>query len=442
MIPLFDLNTISSKDLSRILKRAQEDIDDVRSRVEEIIRTVRTDGDAALLRYTREWDDPDYDLSRLRVTESDIDEAYRSTSEEIVGRIRDQIRLSRQFHELQRKQVADWQSEVSDGISVGEKWTSIANVGLYVPGGKNPFPTVQQILAVAATAAGCKRIVSCISPRGKGYEVLIAAAECGLTEIYRIGGAQAIAAMAYGTETIQPVNLIAGPGSPFVTAAKIICQSRVAIDMPAGPSEAIILADGSVTPLIDLRTKARYCAADILARAEHGPDSAGVLLTDSMELAKLTKVEIAEQIQTLSRREYIETALKTYSAIIVVPCMEDAINFSNEYAPEHLEILTEDPSKTFRSIENAGSVFLGYDNPVATGDYATGINHVLPSCGWARQASPVGVWTFMKRVQFSAVTNGGLAKLCPIVQSLATVEGLDAHQRSVEIRFEKRPQPV
>jgi histidinol dehydrogenase len=206
--------------------------------------------------------------------------------------------------------------------------------------------------------------------------------------------------------------------------------------MPAGPSEAIILADGKTIPDVDLKEKARYCAADILARAEHGPDSAGVMVTDSMELAKLTKVEVEKQFALLSRQDYVATALSTYSAIVVTASMEEAIAFTNQYAPEHLEILTANPEETFKQISNAGSAFLGYYNPVATGDYATGINHVLPSSGWARQTSPVGVWTFMKRVQFSSLTKSGLKRLRPIVQTISTVEGLDAHRKSVDIRFE------
>lgn len=438
MIRTFNLNSISKADREKIMKRAHEDIDSVKPRVEEIIQAVRTEGDAALVRFTKEWDDPDYTADKLRVTEADIEEAYKNTPKETIERIREQISLSRRFHELQREQVPQWEKELESGIIVGEKWTPLSDVGLYVPGGKNPFPTVQQILAVAAKAAGCPRIVSCISPRGKGYEVLIAAKECGVTEIYRVGGAQAIAAMAYGTESIKPVLLIAGPGNPYVTAAKILCQSKVTIDMPAGPSEAIILADGTTSAQINLATKAAYCAADLLARAEHGPDSAGVMLTDSAELAKLTEQQVAKQYETLSRQDYIKTALATYSAIIVTPSMKEAVDFTNEYAPEHLEILTENPDETLKQIENAGSAFLGYYNPVATGDYATGINHVLPSCGWARQTSPVGVWTFMKRVQYSTVSKNGLDRLRPIVQTIATVEGLDAHRRSVEVRFEKQ----
>jgi histidinol dehydrogenase len=436
MIQIHELKSMSKADFDKVMIRANVDIEQVKATVEKIIAAVRAEGDSALVKFTREWDEPNFDIARLVVTRAQIDEAYEKTPKETIENIKEQIGLARKFHEIQRKHILNWQIEIENGILVGEKWTPIDEVGLYVPGGKNPFPTVQQILAVAAKTAGCKRIVSCISPKGDNFEVLIAANECGITEIYRVGGAQAIAAMAYGTETIKPISLIAGPGSPYVTAAKILCQQKVAIDMPAGPSEAIILADGTVTGDIDLQTKARYCAADVLARAEHGPDSAGVLVTDSMELAELTKAEIEKQFHTLSRQKYIKEALSTYSALIVTPTMKDAIDFTNQYSPEHLEVLVESPEETLDLITNAGSVFLGYYNPVATGDYATGINHILPSAGWARQTSAVGVWTFMKRVQYSSLTQGGLNRLKPIVQTIANVEGLDAHRRSVEVRFE------
>ena len=266
--------------------------------------------------------------------------------------------------------------------------------------------------------------------------MLIAAREAGIKELYRVSGPQAIAAMAFGTESIAPVELIAGPGNPYVTAAKILCQEKIAIDIPAGPSEAIILADGSASPEMTLERKAVFCAADILARAEHGPDSAGVLVTDSMRLAELTAVEVDKQRTTLSRAAYIDKALEMFSAILVTSNMEEAISFTNDYAPEHLEILTKNPRETMKSIRNAGSIFLGNFNPVATGDYAIGVNHVLPTGTWAKRTSAVGVWTFMKRVQFSEVTPAGLKSLQPIVQTISDIEGLDAHKRSVDVRFE------
>ncbi len=437
MINIYELNKISKPALDRIKNRSQNDIDKVKSKVEEIITSIRTKGDSALVQFTKEWDDPEFSFPRLTVTKADIREAYNNTGKEIIEKVKEQISLARTFHETQRQQIRDWEKETERGIIVGEKWTAVDKVGLYVPGGKNPFPTVQQILAVAAKTAGCNRIISCISPKGKNYEVLIAANECGIEEIYRVSGAQAIAAMAYGTETISAVDLIAGPGNPYVTAAKILCQAKVAIDMPAGPSEIVILADASTSSGFDLNTKAKYCAADLLAQVEHGPDSAGIVLTDSKDLAQLIKSEIEKQFQRLSRQNYVKAAISTYSAILIAPSLTESIDFINDYAPEHLEILTENPKTILKLINNAGSVFLGHYNPVAVGDYATGINHCLPTCGWARRSSPVGTWTFMKRVQYSHINQSGLNRLQPIVKTISQVEGLDAHQRSVDLRFEK-----
>ncbi len=436
MINVYELQNMTKSVRDRIMKRSQNDIDQVKTKVEEIIAAVKSDGDAALVHFAKKWDDPEFSLAKLKITDTDIKEAYKNTPKEIIDKIKEQISLAQKFHKIQKERILNWEQELEEGIIVGEKWTPIANVGLYIPGGKNPFPTVQQILAVAAKTAGCPRIISCISAKGKNYEVLIAANECGIKEIYRVSGAQAIAAMAYGTETIAPVDLIAGPGNTYVTAAKILCQSKIAIDAPAGPSEVLILADNSASPECDLNKKAKYCAADLLAQAEHGTDSVVVLLTDSKQLAQLTKDELEKQFEKLSRKEDIQKSLATYSAIIITHSMNEAIAFANDYAPEHLEILTKNPEEILKQINHAGSVFLGLNNPVALGDYATGINFCLPTGGWTRQSSPVGVWTFMKRVQYSFVTKPGLARLCPIVQTIATVEGLDAHRHSVEIRLE------
>lgn len=410
------------------MQRAQADIAAVKEKVAGIINDVRTNGDAALVKYTKMWDTEDFTAEKLRVTKEDIERTYENVAPNVLEQIKAQIALAKKFHEAQRVNITDWEAETAPGILVGEKWTPIEAVGLYIPGGKNPFPTVQQILALPAKIAGCPRIVASVSPGSRIDEVLVAAAECGVDEIYRVGGAQAIAAMAYGTETIQPVNLIAGPGNPFVTAAKVLCQEKVAIDMPAGPSEAIMLADEYADP--------RYCAADILARAEHGPDSAGVLVTDSDPLAEQVQAEVEKQFRALSRQEYVREALGRYSAIIVTETWDDALSYVNAYAPEHVELLVQNPRETLDQIVNAGSVFLGPTNPVATGDYASGVNHILPTGGWAKMTSPVGVWTFMKRVQYSEVSEEGLRSLQPIVDTIADVEGLDAHRKSVDIRLE------
>ncbi len=434
MIEIYKLENMGRGELEKIMQRGRSDLAKVTKATEKIIREVRKNGDDALVEYTKQWDDPQFSKGRIVVTKDEIARAYKKAGPQAVKMIRAQIRLSKRFHKAQKKRIMGWSEKTGDGITFGEKWTAIDEVGLYIPGGKNPFPTVQQILGVAAKTAGCRRIVSCISPKGENNEVLVAANECGIREIYRAGGAQAIAAMAYGTKTIRPVSLIAGPGNPFVTTAKRLCQERVAIDTLAGPSEAIILADGTFPQGMGMQRKAELCAADILARAEHGPDSAGVMVTDSIELASKTREGIKRQFRGLGRKEYIRASLGTYSAIIVARDMEKAAEFTNEYAPEHLEIMTKNPQETFRKIRNAGSVFLGIWNPVALGDYASGVNHILPTGGWAKMSSPAGVWTFMKRVQYSEATKKGAGRLLPIVRTIAGIEGLDAHKKSVEMR--------
>lgn len=439
MIEIYELNKIEKEKLRKILKRANMDIENVKEDTINIINKVKIEGDKALVEFTRKWDNPNFNESDLIVTKENIKEAYEKTSKKAIEMIRKQIKYSKIFAEKQRENIIDWKTDLSKkqdkSIIAGEKWTPIDEVGLYIPGGKNPFPTVQQILAVPAKIAGCKRIVSCISPSEKNYEVIIAAVECGVNEIYRVSGAQAIAAMTYGTKTIKPVSLIAGPGNPYVTAAKILSQDTIAIDMPAGPSEAIILADSFFPKGMNLKTKAKYCAADILARAEHGPDSAGLLVTDSMKLAELTRKEIAVQYETLSRQKYIKIALKEYSAIIVTEDMNAAIEFINNYAPEHLEVLTENQDDTLKKINNAGSIFLGYYNPVSVGDYASGVNHILPTGSWAKMTSAVNVRTFMKSQQFSYLEKKGLEEIIDVLKTISDIEGLDAHKKSATMRL-------
>jgi histidinol dehydrogenase len=286
-----------------------------------------------------------------------------------------------------------------------------------------------QILAVPAKIAGVERIVAVTPPRKDNYEVIVAACETGVDEIYRIGGIPAIAALAYGTESIKSVEKIVGPGNIYVTASKLLVFGDVNIDMPAGPSEAIILADEGANPA--------YCAADIMARAEHDKNAAGVMVTWDENLVKETIKEINRQFPTLSRKEIIQVALKRYSAIIITKTKKEAIAFTNEYAPEHLEILTKNPYKDLEKIKNAGSIFLGYDTSVAVGDYASGTGHILPTGGWAKTFSGVGVETFMKTSEVQSVTKKGLKSLAPIIKGLSTVEGFDAHYNSIQQRLNK-----
>lgn len=410
-----------------ILQRAQADMTAISREVTAWIQKVRSEGDSALEEYVRRFDNPNFSVDELRVTEEDFEEAYKGTSKEVLEMIRKQIVISRRFHEAQMKVQTDYfKMETVPGVWAGFKKVPIQAVGLYVPAGKAPLPTVAQILTVAAKAAGVPRAVICFAPTAPHYEILVAAREAGADEVYRVGGIAAIAALAYGTESIAPVYKIVGPGSPYVQVAKLQVVGRVGIDMLSGPSEALIMADEAANP--------RYLAADILARCEHGPDSAGVLVTDSRELAAKVEREIAMQAPLLSRQQYIHEALGRYSALIIVKDQEAMIEFANEYGAEHLEIQMKEPNKVFEKIRHAGSVFLGDYAPVAVGDYASGTNHCLPTGVATKFASPVSVETFLKTIEFQELTREGLKGLAPIVKTISGVEGLDAHWNSVAVR--------
>lgn len=429
-IHIYALNEIKPEYRLKIMRRSRTDITEIKKQVAPLIEDVKRRGDDAVLEYMEKFDGIKLNATRLRVSEQEIKEAYKNTAPAILEMMKEQMKLSRRFHEEQFKRIdKEWEIESIPGVRVGQKMTPIQAAGLYVPGGTAPYPTVMQILAVPAKIAGVERLVAATPPRGKNYEVIVAAAEAGVDEIYRVGGVAAIAALAYGTETIKPVDKIVGPGNIYVTASKILVFGDVGVDMPSGPSEAIILADDRADP--------RYCAADILARAEHDPNAAGVLVTWSRTLAIKTAEEVKRQLPTLARQEIIMQSLNKYSAIIVASSIEEAIGFTNEYAPEHLEILVENPYDFLPRITNAGSIFLGYYTPVPVGDYASGTNHVLPTGGWAKMFQPVGVETFMKKSEFQHVTREGLQRLAPIIKTLSSVEGLDAHWNAIEVRIKK-----
>lgn len=431
LIPTYYLNKISPQDKARIISRSRTNISQIKKQILPIIENIRLRGDEGVIEYVKKFDGVKLTPGTIKVTNQEIKEAYQKTEPLVTSIIKKQIVLSRKFHIEQLKRLdMKWQIETLKGIIVGQKRTPIESVGLYAPGGTAPYPTVMQILAVAAKTAGVKRIVAVTPPRSNNYEVIVAAKEAGVDEIYRVGGIAGIAALAYGTKTIKPVDKIAGPGNIYVTAAKILVFGDVGIDMPAGPSEAIILADEKTNPA--------YCAADILARCEHDPNAAGVLVTWSKNLALRTKKEIENQLPTLTRGDIVKKSLSKYSAIIITKDKDEAIKFTNEYAPEHLEILIQNPYRLLPKIRNAGSIFLGYYTPVPVGDYASGTNHVLPTGGWAKMFSPIGVETFMKISQFQSVTKKGLEKLAPIIDVLSQVEGLDAHWNTVSIRLNRK----
>lgn len=429
MINIYQWETASQEDKARIMKRAQADMEPIQGHVAEIIKDVRENGDEAVVKYTRKFDNPDFTAERIRVTKEEVAQAYAAVDPKVIAMMKEQIRISRTYAENERKtMVSDWNIETVPGVVTGMRLNALSSVGLYVPAGKAPLPVVAQILAVPAKAAGVPRIVVCFPPTGELPEIIVSADLAGADEIYRMGGVQAIAALTYGTETVKSVNFIAGPGNPYVQAAKLQVFGKVGIDMLSGPSEALIMADKSANP--------KYLAADILARCEHGGDSAGVVVTDSPAIAEATLKEVEQQAPLLKRQEYIQKALDQYSAIIVVNSLDEMIGFANEYSAEHLEVQVENARALLSRLRNAGSIFLGDFAPVAVGDYASGTNHCLPTGVAPKFASPVGVRMFMKASGYQELKKEGLQALKPIVEILSDVEGLDAHKRSVQIRFE------
>lgn len=426
-IQIYELASMNPEDKDRIMKRSGIDIEQVKPEVSSIINDIRERGDAGVLDYIEKFDGVRLTPEQLVVSNEEIEEAYEKTDPKVLRAIREQIRLSRLFHEAQFAHMdISWETETSPGVMLGQKRTPLDSAGLYVPGG-TPLPSVAQILAVPARIAGVRRIVSVVSPRDPNYEVIVAADMAGATEQYRVGGVAAIAALAYGTETIKPVDKIVGPGNKYVTAAKALVFGEVGIDMVAGPSEVVIIADENANPV--------FCAADMLSASEHDPNAAGVLVTWSRYLAEATQKEITGQALLLERKEIIEQSLRRYSAIILVKDEKEAVRFTNEYAPEHLEIMTENAGELVDGINNAGSIFVGEWGSKAIGDFATGANHVLPTGRGARAFSPIGVETFMKVSQIQRVSREALTHLAEIMRTLSNLEGLDGHGNTLEVRL-------
>lgn len=429
MLQVYNWSKTDIKTRQKIMDRSILYISSIRDYVEDWINVIKIEGDSGIVKYIRQFDNKNFNLGDLKVTKDDIKKAYKQVNSKVVEVIKRQINISRQNALSKVKQETVLKSFIP-GVQVGYKTTPIESVGLVVPAGQVPLPTVMQILAVTAKAAGVPRVIACFPPTGEYPEMLIAADVAGVDEIYRVGGIAAVAAMAYGTKTLKPVLKIVGPGSIYTQAAKMLVFGKVNIDMIAGPSEAVILADEYANPA--------FCAADILARAEHAPDAAGVLITYSSKLAKETKKEVEKQIKYLSRNEIIEKSLEKYSCAIVVQDLQEAVELTNEYGPEHLEILTNDPFYLLPKIKNAGSIFLGEYAPVAIGDYASGTNHVLPTGYWAKMASAVSTETFQKSSEVQYLTKEGLENLEEIVDVVSGIEKLDAHWNSVNVRINKK----
>ena len=395
--------------------------------VDTIITRVRASGDAALLDYTRQFDGvlP----ATLVVPQHEIDAALASADPDYVMALRAAAANIDAFHRAQLRATPEAAIEHVTGVRVWREWRPIERIGVYVPGGRALYPSCLLMCVIPARIAGCTDIAVTTPPGPDGYvpaALLAAAAIAGVTRVYAVGGVQAIAALAYGTESVRKVDKIVGPGNSYVAAAKLRVASDVAIDMPAGPSEILIVADETADPAC--------VAADLLAQAEHGPDSACVLVTTSATLAKRVATSLTAQIASLATAPTIRASLLQNGAILLANDLADAIAFANDYAAEHLAIITSDPRATLAGIQHAGSVFLGNQTPVAAGDYATGGNQTLPTAGFARSFTPLAVETFGRWMQVQSLTADGLAQLATTITTLATVEGLPAHAASIRAR--------
>ncbi len=399
----------------------RSDLDDVREPVEAIIRQVREGKDAALRDLTARFDG--IEIENFRVTEEEIEAAYDEVDTEITERLIEAEARITQFHELQ-KRTGMWLQEMEPGITLGVKTTALSRIGAYVPGGRAAYPSTALMTAIPARVAGVKEICCCTPPPIHPL-TLVALDIAGVSEIYRLGGAQAIAAMALGTETVKPVQKIVGPGNIYVTAAKMMLRDHAEIDFPAGPSEIGIIADSTAIP--------EYIAADMLAQAEHDPKAACILVTTDPKIADAASAEVARMFEQSPRKEIIGKALAN-SGYIIAETLGEAIDLINEIAPEHLSIQVADTFAVLSKIENAGSIFAGPFTAVACGDYASGTNHVLPTAGYARMYSGLNVDHFCKTSTIQMIDREGLEAIGDIVETLADAEGLHAHAESVRVR--------
>jgi histidinol dehydrogenase len=396
--------------------------------VAEIVEDVRRRGDAALADYTLRFDGVRLSPAEFRVEEAALRESAGRVDARVLEAIRASIRNVRAFHEHER--LPDWEIETGRGVRLGQRVTPVEAAGLYVPGGTASYPSSVVMNVVPAQVAGVQRIAVATPPRTLSETPAVAAAlvELGVTEIYQVGGAQAVAALAYGTETVPRVDVITGPGNRFVAAAKRLVYGAVGIDSVAGPSEVVILADETA--------RADFVAADLLAQAEHGEDASAVLVTTDLKLAERVAAEVARQAATLPRRSIVTRSLADFGAVFVVETLEEACEVVNQLAPEHLEIIARDHEAAAALVRHAGAIFFGEHTPEAVGDYLAGPNHVLPTGGAARFSSALGVHNFQRRTSIIRYTREELAETAPLIAALARAEGLEAHARSALIRIE------
>jgi len=409
-----------------LLRRSEADFSRLVPRVRAIMEDVRRHGDRALLKYTRRFDG--VALTSPRVTEAEFAEARAQVAPDLTRALDAAIAQVTRFH---RRQVPpEARVRTQPGVTVWRVWRPIERVGLYVPGGTAIYPSSVIMNGVPARIAGCPQVVLCVPPGPDGRlpaPVLAAAERLGIRQVFKAGGAQAIAAMAYGTESVPRAYKLFGAGNAYVTVAKMLAFGAVDIDMPAGPSEIVVLCDGGADPT--------FVAADLLSQAEHGADSQCILVTTSAALARRVGREVERQLAALPNQARLRQALDRHGLVLLARDLAEGLRFVNDYAPEHLEIVAAGAARLLPAVRNAGSVFLGPYAPVPGGDYATGSNHVLPTGGYARMFPPLSVESFGRKMQVQSLTRAGLGRIRGAVERLAEAEGLPAHQHAVAVRF-------
>ncbi|MBI4686628.1 MAG: histidinol dehydrogenase [Nitrospirae bacterium] len=408
----------------KVLKARASSGGSVEDAVRRILQDVKRNGDKAVSKYTEKFDS--IKTKSLLISKKEIDHSANKADKKIVKALELSASRIRAFHERQKEKT--W-SFTKDGVTLGQIIRPLQRAGVYVPGGKASYPSTVLMNIIPAQVAGVSEIALCVpTPRGEINPYVMASIKLlGIKEVYRIGGAQAVGAMAYGTETIKKVDKIAGPGNIYVATAKRLVFGEVDIDMIAGPSEVLIIADDSANPV--------FAAADLLSQAEHDEMASAVLITNSAGFAKKVSNEVSSQLKKLKRREIAIKSLNKYGAIAVVKEIKDAVRISNNIAPEHLEVMTQRPEKLLPEIKNAGAIFLGSWSPEPMGDYSAGPNHTLPTGGTARFSSPLGVYDFLKRSSLISFKKEGFTRLAKTVEAIADIEGLEAHGNTIRVRM-------
>ncbi|MBD3341517.1 MAG: histidinol dehydrogenase [Candidatus Lokiarchaeota archaeon] len=432
LIRVLNSEEISKKNISEFIPRTESEFEEIRDDVESILNKVKTEGDSALIEYTDKFDGIQLDKNNIKISEEEIKEAYNQIDKNLLNALKYAKTNLIKFQEEKAARLNNWFKEIEEGVKVGQIVRSLDSVGIYIPGGRAVYPSTVLMAAAPAYVAKVKNLSICSPPQKNGKiapEIIVAAKEFKIKNIFKVGGAQAIGAMAFGTETIKPVQKIIGPGNKWVNVAKQLVSNIVAIDTPAGPSEVLIIADSSADW--------RYVIVDLISQVEHDPENIGIVITDSEDLINKIKTHLTDYLSKSERKSIIKEALSKNSLVIKSSTIEEAFALSNEIAPEHLEILTSDPSSHLNLVQNAGAVFLGKFSPVPLGDYSAGTNHILPTGGNAKRYSGLSYLNFVKVMDVLKCNEMGLKKLSKSAMKIAEFEGLFAHKRAIFERLKE-----